>query len=295
MSTVLVLGRTGQLASALARKTQSSDLSFAGRDEIDLADPEATYAAICARAPHGLINAAAYTAVDKAEAEPDLAHAINVVGVAAAAKACAALNIPMVHVSTDYVYDGTKTEPYQEQDPIAPLGVYGRTKALGEAAIGEANVRAAILRTAWVYGPTGTNFVRTMLRLAQTREEVGVVADQIGSPTHVDDLAQACLAMLRRLQEASSDAEGVFHYAGAGEASWADVAETTFEAARSCGLPAAAVKRITTAEYPTPARRPQSSRLNCAKIEGLGIALRPWRGRVADCVAAIARDAAEGR
>jgi dTDP-4-dehydrorhamnose reductase len=171
-----------------------------------------------------------------------------------------------------------------ETDPIAPLGAYGRTKAEGEALVAASGARAAILRTSWVYSPFGANFVKTMLRLAESRDEVGVVADQLGRPTAAADLAEAVLAMGGRLLADDAAAQGVFHYAGEGEASWADFAEAVFDASARRGGPRPRVRPITTAEFPTPARRPVNSRLDTAKIEGLGVRPRPWREALETCL-----------
>lgn len=289
---ILVLGRSGQLATALA-EIAPERVECAGRETVDMANPSAVEAFVRQRAPACVINAAAYTAVDKAEAEPDLAMTINADSPGALARACAALKAPLVHISSDYVFAGDTSEPYTETDPPAPVGAYGRSKAAGEAAVLAAGGDVAIVRTSWVYGPSGANFVRTMLRLAESRDEVGVVADQFGAPTHVDDLAGACLLLADRLLDGGGpEARGVFHYANQGEATWADVAEAVFAAAAEEGLRSARVRRITTAEYPTAARRPANSRLRCDRIAALGVTLQAWRPRVFACVRTIARRAA---
>lgn len=265
------------MARALS-ETGAPGLVALGRDRLDLRDPVAAETELERLRPAGVINAAAFTAVDKAESEPEEAFLLNRDGPAALARVCARIGAPLVHVSTDYLFDGTKTGPYAEDDPPAPLGVYGASKAAGEEAVQASGARAAILRTSWVYSATGANFVRTMLRLAaEGRKEVGVVADQIGRPTYAPDLAAACLAALGH--------EGIFHFAGAGEASWADFAEAIFAAAQARGLPHAAVRRISTADYPTPARRPANSVLSTAKIEAvLGLHPRPWREALELCM-----------
>lgn len=282
---ILVLGRSGQLARELARLDPA--LRLAGREAIDLERPETVAAAIRERRPRAVINAAAYTAVDKAESERDRAFAVNAVSVGEAAQACAALGAPFVQVSTDYVFDGTKAAPYLEDDPVAPLNVYGESKAAGERAALAAGPAVAVVRTAWVVSPHGANFVKTMLRLAGEREEIAVVADQIGAPTHAADLARACHVLARKLLAADPAARGVFHFTGAGEASWADVAEAVFAASSARGGPSARVRRITTAEYPTPARRPANSRLASGRIAALGLTPAPWRERVEACVAGV--------
>jgi dTDP-4-dehydrorhamnose reductase len=284
----LVLGSSGQVARELARRGQGRGLQCAGRDRIDMARPDMVYDAICALKPTAVINAAAYTAVDKAEQEEALAHRVNAESAGAAAAAAAGTGAVFVHISTDYVFDGSKAGPYGVDDPIAPLGAYGRSKAAGEAAVQAAGRagggRVAVIRTSWVYSPFGANFVKTMLHLAQTRYEVAVVADQHGRPTHAGDLAEACLMIADRLVGGDPTCHGVFHYSGAGDAVWADIAEETFAAAAALGAKTARVRRISTAEYPTLAARPVNSRLSTERIEALGISVMPWRRRVQACV-----------
>ncbi|HVY85329.1 MAG TPA: dTDP-4-dehydrorhamnose reductase [Caulobacterales bacterium] len=287
---VLVFGKSGQLAQALA-ECAGDDVSIValGRGACDLTQTSAIAMAIADAAPDAVINAAAYTAVDKAESEPEAAEALNALAPAAMAAACAARGVPFVHVSTDYVFDGAKSAPYIESDPIAPQSAYGRSKAGGERDVLASGARAAILRTSWVYSAHGANFVKTMLRLAATRDEIGVVADQFGRPTWARDLADACLASAKALVAGKDEAAGVFHYAGGGDATWADFAEAIFAEAARRGLPNARVKRITTADYPTPAKRPANSRLDTTKIEAaLGIRARPWREALALCMDEIA-------
>jgi dTDP-4-dehydrorhamnose reductase len=284
---LLVLGRNGQTAHELGRAAASRRMELAGRDAIDMRDPDRVADAIRRLAPEAVINAAAYTAVDRAESEEAEAFAINARSVGAAARACRDLGAPFVHISTDYVFAGTKDAPYVETDPVAPVSAYGRSKAAGEAEVLASGADAAIIRTAWVYSTTGTNFVRTMLRLAETRDEIGVVADQHGCPTHAADLAQACLFVADKLLAGDAAARGVFHYSGGGAATWADVAEEIFATSQRAGGPHARVRRIVTAEYPTPARRPANSRLDTRRMEALGVPVFPWRERVSDCVAAL--------
>lgn len=285
MGTILVIGASGQLAQSLL-EIAPEKVSLAGRAVIDLSDTGGLDAAIAAHAPSAVINAAAYTAVDKAESDAEAAFALNRDGPAGLARICAAGNIPLVHVSTDYVFDGSKDGVYWESDPKSPLGVYGRSKSDGEDAVLAAGGAAAIVRTSWVYSAIGGNFVKTMLRLAREgRAEVGVVADQHGRPTYAPDLAQACLAALAKLSADGAKAGGVYHFAGADDAVWADLAEATFAGAAARGGPAAAVKRITTAEYPTPAKRPANSRLDCTQfVAQFGFAPKPWRQSLEDCL-----------
>jgi dTDP-4-dehydrorhamnose reductase len=285
-STILVLGRNGQVARELAKLGGGQDraLAFAGREEFDLAsgaDPEPL---LDRHAPVAVINAAAYTAVDKAESEPEAAFALNRDAPGAMATACAGRGLPFIHFSTDYVFDGSKPDPYVEDDPIAPQSVYGRSKAEGEAAVAAAGGRAVILRTAWVYSAFGANFVKTMLRLAETRDELGVVDDQLGRPTWAEDCARGALHVAGLMLADDPRASGIFHLSGAGDATWADFADAIFDESQARGGPRPKVNRITTADYPTPAQRPANSRLNCNKIRGeLGFRTRPWRDSLVAC------------
>ncbi len=286
---IAVTGQNGQVARALAETGAERGLEIValGRPTLDLARPETVLPALLAAQAQIVINAAAYTAVDKAESEPEAAHAINAAGAGTVARAGRELGIPVIQLSTDYVFDGSRARPYREEDRTGPLGVYGSTKLGGENLVAAENPRHVILRTAWVYSPFGTNFVRTMVRLAATRPEVGVVADQHGCPTAAHDIAATVLAVAARLL-AEPDAvalTGVFHMAAQGEAVWADVAEAVFHRSAALGGPSASVKRITTADYPTPARRPANSRLDCSKLAATyGITLPPWRESLDACV-----------
>jgi len=291
MSTsILVIGRDGQLARALAAlNTSNLNLVCLERPEFDLTALDLIPATLRRIDPGGVINAAAYTAVDRAETEQAVAYALNRDGPAALAQACAERSIPFVHVSTDYVFDGEKPAPYVESDPKAPQSVYGRSKSEGEDAVLASGAHAAIIRTAWVYDAAGANFVRTMLRLAADRDEIGVVADQFGRPTWAADLAGACIAAMRALMsDGQADrraAQGVFHFSGAGDATWADLAEAVMIEHAKRGGKIAQIKRISTADYPTPARRPKNSRLDCTKIEAsLGVRPRPWREALSLCM-----------
>lgn len=261
-----------------------------GRPELDLAQPDGVRQALANTQPDCIVNAAAYTAVDKAEAEPELAMRINGEGAGAVAAAAAAIGVPLVQLSTDYVFDGMAPRPWLETDPTGPLSAYGRSKLAGEEAVAASGADWTILRTAWVYSPYGANFVKTMLRLAESRDELGVVADQLGSPTSAPDLAAAIIAIAKALAARPGDASlrGVFHAAGTGEASWADLAETVFAASAALGGPSAAVRRIATSDYPTPARRPSNSRLDCSLLAARhGLRLPPWQESVRSCVAAL--------
>jgi dTDP-4-dehydrorhamnose reductase len=275
-----VTGRSGQVVSALA-EAASKDITViaVGRPELDLSDPATVGPALRQVRPDIIVSAAAYTAVDKAEGDEARAFAVNALGAGAIAEAAAVMNIPVIHLSTDYVYDGLKPAPYIEADPVAPLCAYGRTKLAGERRVA-ACPDHVILRTAWVYGPHGANFVRTMLRLAETRDIVRVVADQIGNPTSSLDIAEGILRVAQNLTDRPTDTglRGIFHLAGAGEASWADLAEAVLSAYAARAGRAIRVERITTAEYPTPARRPANSRLDTSRLAAIhGVAAEDWR------------------
>jgi dTDP-4-dehydrorhamnose reductase len=287
---ILVAGRTGQLAQSLIEASAQRagwELTAVGRPDLDLQAPPSLARAIAAVRPHVVVNAAAYTAVDRAEREPDLAFAINRDGAGALAKAAAEHGLPIVHVSTDYVFDGRKPGAYDETDGTAPQGVYGRSKLAGEDQVAAANPRSIILRTAWVYSPFGSNFVKTMLRLAVERPELRVVADQRGNPTYAPHLADAILAIAPRLVGApdGDGPWGVYHAAGQGDTTWHGLAEEVMAAAAARGQPNVRVRAITTEEYPTPARRPANSRLSCDKLARVfGITLPDWSEGVRECV-----------
>jgi dTDP-4-dehydrorhamnose reductase len=273
---LLVFGRSGQVATELARAAAAQGLALTalGRAEADLADPEACARAVAAAETDVVINAAAHTAVDRAESEPELARAVNAAAPGAMARAAAARGLPFLHVSTDYVFDGTPGRPWREDDPTAPLGVYGASKLAGERAVATAGGPHVILRTAWVFSAHGSNFVKTMLRLGAERDSLRVVDDQRGGPTPAADIAAALIAVARAFA-AGRGVNGIFHYAGAPAISWAGFAEAVF-AAR--GGPAPRIERIATTEYPTPARRPLNSVLDCSCIaRAYGLAQPDWR------------------
>jgi dTDP-4-dehydrorhamnose reductase len=294
---VLVTGTQGQLAQSLceAAMRRGDAIVAAGRPDLDLAAPATIERAIVGAAPDLVVSAGAYTAVDKAESESAVAHAVNGDGAGAVAAACAKAGVPVIHISTDYVFDGCKAEPYRESDATGPLNVYGRSKLEGERQVAANCARHIIVRTSWVYSPFGHNFVKTMLKMAQTRPEVGVVADQVGNPTYAPHLAEAVLAIADRLV---ADPErdrlaGIYNAAGQGAATWFVLAEEVFRCSRSLGGPSARVRPIATSEYPTPAARPASSRLDCTKLHRVfGIGLPPWEAGVRDCVARLVRPAA---
>ncbi|ABD06274.1 dTDP-4-dehydrorhamnose reductase [Rhodopseudomonas palustris HaA2] len=283
-----VTGRHGQVArSLLERAPADIDIVPLARPEVDLQQPRAVAEAMAAARPDAVVNAAAYTAVDLAETEAELAHRINEAGAGAVAAAAARLGIPVVHLSTDYVFDGSLSRPYREDDETGPLGVYGASKLAGERAVAAGNPDHAILRTAWVYSPFGKNFVRTMLTLAETRDELSIVCDQRGAPSYALDIADGIFTVVRNLLARPDDAalRGVFHMTGRGDTDWAGFAEAIFACSADAGGPAARVKRIATSDYPTAARRPANSRLDTARLAARhGVRLPDWRDSLPSCV-----------
>lgn len=286
---LLIAGAQGQLARAMIELAPSAAdvTAFAvGRPALDLTAPASVLNALADFRPDVIVNAAAYTAVDKAESEPDAAMALNADGPRRLAEAAERMGAVLIHVSTDYVYDGSKAAPYVEDDPTAPLGAYGRSKLAGEDAVRAAARRHVILRTAWVHSPFGANFVKTMLRFAGERPELRVVDDQIGSPTYAPHLADAILAIARSVV-ADPDRQiwGTYHAAGAGYVSWCGLAREVMRVSAAHGGPSANVVPISTAEYPTPAKRPANSRLDCSKLtRTFGVALPDWQQGVSECV-----------
>lgn len=266
---IAVTGRNGQVVQSLIERAPGRGhvVIPLGRPQFDLAEATTVRAALLATKPDAIVSAAAYTAVDKAESEPDTAFAVNATGAGVVAEAAAALGVPLVHLSTDFVFDGTKPDLYVEADPTGPLGVYGASKLAGEYAVLAAHANSVILRTAWVYSPFGSNFLKTMLRLAADRDELGVVADQVGNPTGAIDIADAILTVTERLtRDPAADLRGIFHMTTDGGTSWAGFAEAIFAASAHHGGPSARVRHIGTSDYPTPARRPANSRLDCTKL-----------------------------
>ena len=289
---IAVTGQAGQVVTSLVERgaIAGHDVITVGRPQLDLADPESVARALAAAAPDAIVSAAAYTAVDRAETESALAYAVNGAGAGAVAQAAKVLGVPLIHVSTDYVFDGKLDRPYRETDQTGPTGVYGASKLAGEQAVlstyGE---NSAVLRVAWVYSPFGANFVKTMLRLAGDRDEVSVVADQVGNPTSALDIADGILAVVANLVSHSDPAmRGTFHMTAQGDASWADFAEAIFAESGARHGPSALVRPIGTADYPTPAMRPANSRLDCDRIAAVhGIALPAWQGSLATTVARL--------
>ena len=289
---IAVTGKAGQIVTSLIERggAVGHEVIALGRPELDLADPASVVRALGGAAPDAIVSAGAYTAVDKAESESELAHIVNGKGAGAVAEAAKALRVPLVHVSTDYVFDGTLDRPYVESDPTGPTGVYGASKLAGEQAVLAVHGdNSAVLRVAWVYSPFGANFVKTMLRLAGDGDEVSVVADQLGNPTSALDIADGILRVATNLvSDSYPTLRGIFHMTASGEASWADFAEAIFAISAEKGGPTARVKWINTANYPTPATRPANSRLDCGLIAKVhGVALPEWRGPLDSVIARL--------
>ncbi len=286
---LLVTGRNGQVATSLLERAalvQGIEVIAAGRPELDLEQPETVEAAIRAARPAIVVNAAAHTAVDKAESEPEKAFAINRDGAAAAARAAAQLGVPFIQLSTDYVYPGDKPEPYVETDLTGPLGIYGQSKLQGEEAVRAVHPSPVILRTSWVYSPFGANFVKTMLRVGKDRPLLKVVDDQQGNPTSAIDIADALLRIAPGL--VAGGRGGTFHLCGTGSTTWCGFARAIFAEASSRGGPSPQVEAITTADYPTPARRPANSRMAMDGFEArFGFRLRPWQEATAETVSRL--------
>jgi len=276
---MLVFGRTGQVAIELQRHGTVEAL---GRDQADISDPSACAAAILERRPGAVINAAAYTAVDQAEQEEEQALLVNGEAPGAMARAAAELGIPFLHVSTDYVFDGTGEKPWEPSGLVNPLGAYGRTKLAGEIAVQQAGGNAAILRTSWVFSAHGANFVKTMLRLGRERDALNVVADQIGGPTPAASIAKALLGIAKAMQDGAKG--GIYHFAGEPDISWAGFARAIFLQAGTDVL----VHGIPASDYPTPAVRPMNSRLDCASLMAdFGIERPDWRAGLAEVLAEL--------
>lgn len=278
MTRIVVLGAGGQIGRALVRQLGSRAVAFT-REQADFSNPEKLIATLAATECDAVINAAAYTQVDKAESERELAFRVNAEAVSALAQHCATRGIPFVHYSTDYVFDGSGDAPWREEDATAPLNVYGESKLAGEHAVEAASGQHLILRTSWVYDGEGKNFLNTMLRLGAEREELRVVADQFGAPSYAGHLAQATLQALDAALAKSEFPSGVYHMCNRGVASWHGFTEQIFASARKQGFPLVvrAVQPIATSDYPTPARRPHNSRLDCSRLAHiLGVTLPFW-------------------
>jgi dTDP-4-dehydrorhamnose reductase len=289
---LLVLGAGGQVGRELCRLAWPAGYRIGAfdRDRVDITRREAVFAAVTSERPDLVINAAAYTAVDRAESEREAAWAGNCTGPANLAAACHDAGIPLLHLSTDYVFDGTRSGAYREDDPVNPLGVYGQSKEAGDRAVRDALARHVILRTAWVYSAHGSNFVKTMLRLGADRRVLRVVADQTGSPTGAADIATAIRSVVRQVA-AGNTSWGTYHFTGGGAVTWHGFAEAIFELAAPWRGPPPLVEAIATADYPTPARRPANSVLDCSRIgAAFGIVPRPWR----EALAEVIRELCEG-
>ena len=284
---LLVTGFKGQVGHCLLNQAQTRgwELLAVDRDELDITDPQAVLTQVEKFQPHVIINAAAHTAVDKAEVEIDASYAINRDGPAYLAEAAHSVGAVMLHISTDYVFAGNKDGLYIESDPVDPQGVYGASKLAGEAAVAEFCSRHLILRTAWVFGEHGNNFVKTMLRLGSQRDSLGVVADQWGGPTYAGDIAAALLTMAEKALQPDFSAWGVYHFAGEPHVSWYGFSTSIFNAAVAQGLLACSpqVNSIATRDYPTPAQRPANSRLDCSRINTIfGIMPSDWQSALSD-------------
>jgi len=291
---MVVTGREGQVVLSLLERGAKDgrfEVIALGRPELDLSAPETIEAALQKARPDLIVSAAAYTAVDQAEGDEEAATVINGVAAGKIAEAAAALGVPVIHISTDYVFDGSKAAPYVESDPVAPIGAYGRSKLAGETAVTAATPNHAILRTAWVYSPFGKNFLKTMLKLAETRDSLNVVDDQVGNPTSALDIADAVLVIAANLLDSDDPAlRGTFHLTGTGEGSWADFAIEIFAQSADMGGPTAEVGRIPSSAYPTPAKRPANSRLDCSLLEARhGIRLPDWKQSTSIIVERLAR------
>lgn len=282
---ILITGANGQLGWELCKRGKSHGVDILPADlpEFDITDPAAVKKAVRQPGISLVINASAYTAVDKAESEPESAFAVNRDGPAYLALSCTEVKIPLIHISTDYVFDGTKKEPCLETDPLLPTGVYGRSKAEGETRVRTLLTEHIIIRTAWLYGIHGNNFVKTMLTLGKEKETLRVVADQYGCPTSAADLAEAILTIAGQIKKRRNIPWGTYHYCGKGKTTWHGFAEKIFELAKQ--YDSFLIKKVipvTTAEYPTPARRPPDSALDCSMmINNFGISPAPWQESLA--------------
>ncbi|WP_119137818.1 dTDP-4-dehydrorhamnose reductase [Pseudomonas reidholzensis] len=283
---ILVCGRNGQVAQALQRQLAGlGELHLLGRDQLDLSRPEDVRQPVRDLAPDLIINAAAYTAVDQAESEPQLAFAINAESPRVLAEEAARLGAPLLHYSTDYVFDGSKASPYTEQDTPNPLGVYGSSKLAGEQAISAVAGQHLILRTSWVYSLQGRNFLLTMQRLLQEKAQLRVVDDQIGAPTWAGTLAASTRALIEHWQAGEAGAWGTYHLTAQGETSWFGFAQAIAEQLEARGLPCAELLPIASSEYPTPARRPCNSRLDCSRLAREWQVSQPhWRQALIECM-----------
>lgn len=280
---VLVTGSQGQVGRELLRLAHDFDVEAVGvnHDKLDITDQAAVQTFISEEQPDAVINAAAYTAVDKAEDDADAAYAVNATAVGYLAQACADLGIPLVHISTDYVFDGSKQGAYTEEDAVSPLGVYGETKLAGEAEVQKYCTKHYVLRTSWVFSAHGNNFVKTMLRLGKEREQLGIVADQYGKPTSASEIARVIYQVLK----SDKQTWGIYHMAQPEVTSWHGFAQVVFDEAKQQGMQLAIhdVQAIATKDYPTPAKRPANSVLDCSKLEqAFGLNIKPWTASLSE-------------
>lgn len=289
---ILLTGGSGQVGTEFLQLAPAGfEVVAPGRDRMDMSDPGSIAEFVASRPWAAIVNSAAYTAVDRAETDAVTAWKVNALGPAALAQAARQADAPLIHLSTDYVFDGAKTSPYLESDPVRPVSVYGASKEGGEQAVRTGAPRHVILRTAWVVSPHGGNFIKTMLRLARERERLTVVDDQHGNPTSATDIAQALAVIVRRLVEDADAPLGTYHFVNSGEATWCGFAREIFVQASAAGHKVPVVEAIPTSAYPTPARRPANSRLDTAKLtRDFGIEPRPWRAAVSDVVATLLAD-----
>ncbi|TDR49997.1 dTDP-4-dehydrorhamnose reductase [Pseudomonas brenneri] len=284
---ILITGQHGQVSRELQQRLQGlGELVVLGRDQLDLANPEQIRQQVRSYRPGLIINAAAHTAVDQAENEPDIAFAINATAPGVLAEEAKALGIPLIHYSTDYVFDGSKPAPYREDDAPNPLGVYGMSKLAGEQAIAAVGGQYLILRTSWVYSSHGKNFLLTMQRLLQEKPHMRIVADQIGAPTWAGTIADSTRALIERWQAGQAGEWGVYHLTAQGETSWLGFAQAIGEQLLADGMACAALEGIPASEYPTPAKRPLNSRLDCSRLQQQWQVSQPqWREALRECLA----------
>jgi len=284
---ILVCGQHGQVSRELQQRLNvSNEVVVPGRDQLDLTQPEHIRQQVRQVRPDLIINAAAYTAVDQAESEPDVAFAINATAPGILAEEALVLGIPLIHYSTDYVFDGSKNAPYTEDDTPNPLGVYGQSKLAGEQAITAVQGQHLILRTSWVYSTHGRNFLLTMQRLLQEKPELRIVADQIGAPTWAGTIANSTLALIERWQTGQAGDWGTYHLTAQGETSWFGFAQAIGEALKEQGKPCAQLLPIPSSDYPTPATRPLNSRLDCSRLlREWGVSQPDWQTALHECLA----------
>jgi dTDP-4-dehydrorhamnose reductase len=283
---ILLTGGGGQVGTEFQRLApEGFEIVAPGRDRLDIADPDSIAAYVASRPWACVINSGAYTAVDKAQTDPVMAWKVNALGPAALAWATAQAGVPLIQLSTDYVFDGSKSGAYVEDDPVGPVSVYGASKEAGEQAVRTGNPRHVIVRTAWVVSPHGGNFIKTMLRLAETRDRLTVVDDQRGCPTSAADIARALAVIATRLADDAKAPAGTYHFVNAGEATWCGFAREIFALAGARGRAVPTVEAIPSSAYPTPARRPANSRLDTAKLtRDFGVEPRAWRTAVSEVV-----------